>query len=208
MFKAIKSQIENCRNCENIEGVLLEKPKVHIGGDSPKVMLIGHSPSVRVAEKAETVLKMDKPNGNLYKYITKEILEPLGIEEDNLYCTNLIKCFTEKLPEDVNRRNKNYIEDIFEFCSRILEKEVELIKPELIISLSERVLKILSKKYMGEQYKMNESFGKLYTLNISNLKTKYIPVVHFPKPYNTKIKEYYFPEQTNRLAILKDHLDL
>lgn len=54
-------------------------------------MIIGHSPAVRVSEKANVVLKMDKQNGQIYKYISNEIITPLGIKVEELYCTNLIK---------------------------------------------------------------------------------------------------------------------
>ena len=83
----------------------------------------------------------------------------------------------------------------------LLEKEIEILKPSLIISLSERVLGILSERYMGERLRMKESFGKLHILNISNTSIQYIPVVHIPK---FRVREYYFPKQTESLRSLRE----
>lgn len=201
----IESQISDCRLCKNINGILLSKPRIFKGSDTPKIMIVGHSPAVRVSEKANVVLKMDKPNGGLYKYICNEIISPLGIQIEELYCTNLIKCNTNMLPENLNKQNKKYIYNVFNNCSKLLEKEVEEIKPKLIISLSGRVFEILSEKYMGKKMKIHDNFGKLFTINIADKEIPYIPVVHIPK-YN-KIKYYYFPEQTERLKKVRDILN-
>jgi Uracil-DNA glycosylase len=206
MEYAVDNQISQCNLCSNINSILLSKPKIFKGSDNLKVMIIGHSPTVRVSEKASVVLKMDKPNGGLYKYITNEIISPLGIQLEELYCTNLIKCNTKMLPEDLNKKNKKYIDNVFNNCSRLLEREVEEINPELIISLSGRVFEILSEKYIGKKMKIKDNFGKPFTLKIGNKEVKYIPVIHIPK--YKKIRDYYFPEQTSRLISLKNTLIL
>ncbi len=115
-----------------------------------------------------------------------------------MYCTNLIKCNTSKLPEDLNKLNKEYIEVVFNNCSKLFESEVEEINPKLIISLSGRAFEILSEKYLGK-----DSFGKLFVLNIRNKEIPYIPVIHIPK--YKKVKKYYFPEQTERLKIFMEN---
>lgn len=206
MEYTIEKQIRDCNLCGKMNGILLSKPRVFKGSDTPIVMIIGHSPAVRVSEKANVVLKMDKPNGALYKYICNEIISPLGMQIKELYCTNLIKCNTNMLPEDLNKQNKKYINNVFNNCSKLLEREVEEIEPKLIISLSGRVFEILSEKYMGKKMKIHDNFGKLFTVNIANMEIPYVPVIHIPK-YN-KIKEYYFPEQTERLKKLRNTLNL
>lgn len=197
IINELKKEIEACCKCKDILNTECNKPNVFVGKDYPKVMLIGHSPSVRVKEKAEVVLKMNQPNRALYKYIVEEVLTPLQINIEEVYCTNLMKCYTNNLPEEINKTDKKYIDNICNNCLKLLEKEIEIIKPELIISLSGRVFQIISKKYMGKNLELRDCFGKLHTLNINNENIPYIPVVHIPK--YKKIKEYYFPEQTKRL---------
>ena len=98
-------------------------------------MIIGHSPAVRVSEKANVVLKMDKQNGQIYKYISNEIITPLGIKVEELYCTNLIKWNTSKLPEDLNKQNKEipyipviHIPKYSKVKSRYFPKQTERLK--------------------------------------------------------------------------------
>lgn len=109
----VESEIRKCNLCGNINSILFSKPKVFKGSDNPKVMIVGHSPAVRVHEKA---------NDN-------DIISPIGIKIKELYCTNLIKCNTEMLPEDINKKDKNFIKKVFNNCSKLFEKEVEEIKP-------------------------------------------------------------------------------
>jgi len=200
----IRTEIINCNKCNKIDGVMLTKPDAFYGGVKPKVMIIGHSPTVRTSEQADVVLKLDNPNRALYKYINNNILQPLGITINDIYCTNLIKCYTEKLPEDVNSKNKNYIEEITGNCFDLLEKEIESINPQLIISLSGRVFEIIAERYMNKKLKIKNCYGILCNINILGKDIKYIPVVHIPK--SKRIKDYYFPEQTNRLQALKGTL--
>lgn len=196
----IQLLIDDCSKCTCISKVLLTKPKVfYKKGYNPKVMIIGHSPTVRNGNKVEVVLNMDKPARPLYKYLNDDILSPLNIAIEDVYCTNLIKCFTNGLPEEINKNDKNFINNVSANCMNLLEKEIEALKPSLIISLSERVLGVLSEKYMGKKLKMKESFGKLYTMNISNMNMQYIPVVHIPK-YG--VKKHYLSKQTRRLSLL------
>lgn len=166
-------------------------------------MIIGHSPTVRTTEEASVVLKMDKPQQPLYQYTTKSILDPLGISISELYCTNIIKCQTKCLPEDISSPIKFFDKAFFQ-CRRLLEKEIEIIRPNLIITLSETVLKLISKTYMGKELKMKESFGRIFDLRISGLSVPYIPVVHIPKGPESKVAKHYFPEQTNRLIRIKN----
>ena len=206
MLEIIENEIERCCDCNDIYDISLHKPKVFYGGDTPKVMIIGHSPTVRTSEKADVVLKMDKPNRELYKYIFNEILQPLSINIEDIYCTNLIKCYTNNLPEDNNKKDKLYISSVFNNCSKLLEQEINIIKPKLIISLSGRVFEILSERYIGKKLKIQECFGKLHTLNIADMSIQYIPVIHIPK--YRKIKDYYFPEQKIRLGSVKKDLEI
>ena len=55
---------------------------------------------------------------------------------------------------------------------------------------------------------MKSEFGKLHPVNICNINTSYLPLVHIPKGNNTPVKEYYFPEQKNRLKRLRETIEL
>jgi len=203
----LESLIQNCAECRRDEiisdYILLDKPSSFYGSDKPKVMIIGHSPAVRTSEKASIVLKMDKPQQPLYQYINKSILEPLGLCVSDLYCTNIIKCQTKALPEDISP-SFHFFDRAFMLCRKLLEKEIATIKPDLVISLSETVLKLISKTYMNRELKMKESFGRIFYLEILGRSIPYIPVVHIPKGPNSLVAKHYFPEQTNRLIAIRE----
>lgn len=204
MKELIVEEIQKCNLCADIDGILLNKPKVFRGSLSPKVMIIGHSPAVRVSEKAEVVLKMDNPKRALYRYIKDNILYPLDIQIEDLYCTNLIKCNTSLLPEDINKKDRDYIKRVSNNCIKLLEKEIEDVNPNLIISLSGRVFEILSERYLGRKMKIRDNFGEHFVLKISDRDYNYTPIIHIPK--SNRVKDYYFPKQTERLKRLKIYL--
>lgn len=210
MTERINHCIHECEKCREESCVsnyiLYRKPCTFYGSENPCVMLLGHSPAVRTWEEAEVVLKMNKHRQPLYKYITGRILKPLGISIEQIYCTNLIKCQTSRLPEDIDK-SVNFFERVFSKCRELFELEVKEIKPQLIISFSETVLEQLSRTYTDRTLKMKESFGELYYLDINGYKVQYIPVVHLPK-INSRVEEYYFPEQTDKLKMLRDKLVL
>lgn len=201
-MKELVKKIESCIRCKSdfqISDYLLSvKPTCYVGSEHPKVMLIGHSPAVTTPEPATVVLKLDRKTQPLFRYINNNVLLPLGIELSEIYATNLIKCQTSILPEGI-RKEVVFFDRCFAQCKNLLEDEIEQVKPELIISLSETVLNILSIEYMGRKLMMKDSFAQLLKLSINEKTFNYIPLVHIPKYKNSHVERHYFPEQTERL---------
>lgn len=104
------------------------------------------------------------------------------------------------MPEEI-KTEKNFFESVTNNCIHLLEQEIYRIQPELIISLSESVLKVLSNKYFSKTLKMKTSFAKLLSLRIKNRYYNYIPLVHIPRE-NTPAHKYYFPKQYEKLKVL------
>ena len=203
----LENTIQECVMCQSddliSDFVLFSKPNSFYGSKTPRIMIVGHSPKVRTAEEASVVLKMDKPDQPIYQYIKKSLLEPLGLTVSELYCTNVIKCKTKVLPEEIPS-SVDFFDRAFSKCCNLFEKEVATLKPDLIVSLSERVLKLLSKGYMGKELNMKDSFARIFYLQISGFCVPYIPIVHIPKGSQSTVAKHYFPEQTNRLIGIRD----
>jgi uracil-DNA glycosylase family 4 len=200
-----QNNIIDCKKCSDNEQLKyingFEKPCNWLGKSEIKIIVLGHSPYVRSRTKAEYVLNMDKPKRNLHKYIVNEILNPLGVNVDNIYCTNLLKCLTFKPPEDI--KPKTVFLGMLDNCKELFESEVAIIKPKIIIGLSECILKFISKNYYREELSMKNSFGMLFSININGIYYDFIPVVHLPIK-NSRTDKYYFPSQTDRLNKIKD----
>jgi uracil-DNA glycosylase len=189
---------ENCRyNKELSTAVTYRKLPPYIGSNDPKVLIIGHSPKVRTNTIIDTTLDLNN-NRNLKSYIVNEVLMPLGLSLADCAATNAVKCMTNKMPEDIKLSKKDFMKMVFPICNEHLIEEINLLKPKLIISLSERVANLLQQDFgiEGKKEKMRDIFGTMKQLNISGVIYPWIPVVHIPKP---RVRAHYFPAQTERL---------
>jgi len=171
------------------------------GGQTSSVLLIGHSPKVRTSSRISTTLDLDE-DGQLRRYIRGEILEPLDIELESCLATNIVKCLTTEMPEDIAISEADFMERAFAICKRHLIREIFMERIRLLISFSEKVANLLQANF-GPHRKprpMKEIFATLRELEIGGRTVPWIPVVHIPK---AKVRRYYFPEQTNRLRALR-----
>lgn len=191
--------VSNCNVCSknnDLNKFITYKKLPPFESDKKEVMIIGHSPTVRSSSKITVTLDLNRKS-NIYRYINSEILEPLGITIDICYATNLVKCLTTELPEDIKTKSQSAFMDIaFGYCKHHLIAEIEEIKPNLLITLSERVSNLMQSEFSKIQKPMKEIFGTLRKLKIGNKEYNWIPVVHLPKP---KVRFHYFPEQTDKL---------
>jgi uracil-DNA glycosylase len=198
-----ESSVVPCQRCASdpllAPWITLEKPAPYQMRPESNVLIIGHSPSVRTPKEITTVLDLDR-HDRLYRYLVGEILEPLGLDLKQCAATNVVKCFMRKLPEDLESEGVSVMETAFAECSHHLEQEVQLLRPRLVISLSQRVLQLVAAHYLGLVLPMKAMFGSLLYLPVGGAAIPWIPVVHLPKP---KVRRHYFPAQTERLRTLR-----
>jgi uracil-DNA glycosylase len=196
-----KKAVDSCCACkeqtEFAEHLTLKKLPPFIGGDQAKVLIIGHSPRVRTRSNIQVTLDLDSER-QLKRYIVGDILSPLGLSLDQCVATNLVKCMTDSMPEEIKVTSGRFMDGAADICKRHLEQEVSTFDCRLIISLSERVSTLLQRYYSpaGKWLKMKECFGTSQELCIAGQPFPWIPVVHIPK---AKVRAHYFTEQTKRL---------
>jgi uracil-DNA glycosylase len=200
-----ESSVVSCTRCASNPAlapwICLRQPAPYQPRPESPVLIVGHSPSVRSPKEIRTVLDLDRHDW-LYRYLVGEILAPLGLELEQCAATNVVKCFTRKLPEDLESEGVSVMETAFAECSHHLEQEVQLLRPRLVISLSQRVLQLLAVRYLGLVLPMKAIFGSLLYLPVRGVAIPWIPVVHLPKP-GPKVRKHYFPAQTERLGDLR-----
>ena len=210
-IREYQDSIKKCRKCSDDDicskYLTFEKPDSYFGESELNIVILGHSPKVRSVKRAKTVLKMDETKGQLYKYVTEKIIKQLGLNIDNCYCTNLLKCETSIAPEDIKPKEAKYrfFNDVLRNCKVLFENEISIINPKIIIGLSEPVLKFISKNYCGIENKdssMADAFGKLFKIKIAGKEYGYIPVVHYTTRKN--VKEHYFDKEDNQISRLKE----
>ncbi len=202
--------VEPCSDCSgdpNINHfITYTKLPPFIAERNGSVLILGHSPRVRTKSEITVTLDLNRQS-NLKNYIVGEILHPLGIKLEQCTATNLVKCKTIDMPEEIKIGDKRtFMKQAFTYCSRHLEKEILLNDPKLIISLSERVAILLHRTFHSNMKvaTMKEIFATKQNIIIREKNYLWIPVVHIPK---AKVRSYYFPEQTRRLKMIRDQIE-
>jgi len=147
---ALKSNVENCYLCE----LCKTRKNVLFGEGNLKanIMFISDEPS-----NSEDNLGFFYA-GKSGELLVKMIENVLNIKKEDVYITTLVKC------KSSNSLNKSHIES----CNDYLLKQIELIKPKLIVSLGENTYSYL----FNEKDKFSQVRGKeCYYQNIKLVPT-------------------------------------
>jgi uracil-DNA glycosylase family 4 len=116
-----------------------------INGEGPKnakIVIIGEAPGSMEELKG-------RPFVGRSGYILMDVLMKNGLSRDQVYLTNLIK---EYLPDN---RDPNSFE--IEKYKPLLEEELELIKPEVVITLG----RIPASVFLGKSFKITRDRGTM-----------------------------------------------
>jgi DNA polymerase len=117
-LKKLREEIGDCRRCklsENRKNIVFGE-----GAPDAELMFIGEGPG-----KDEDI--QSRPFvGDAGKLLTKLILK-LGLKREDVYIANIVKC---RPPF-----NRNPEEDEITTCRPFVEKQIEIIKPQVIVSL-------------------------------------------------------------------------
>ncbi|OUJ18751.1 Uracil-DNA glycosylase [Methanonatronarchaeum thermophilum] len=162
-------EIKNCRKCQ------LHKNRTNIvtghGPTNAETMLIGEAPG-----KQED--KQSKPFVGKAGKILTQTLENTGIQKNNLYITNVIKCRPPK-NRDPNKKE-------MEACKQHLQTQIKQINPTYIICLG----RIASKQLTGKNIKLKNKHGTfLRTTKEYGKKKAYITYHPAATIYNKKLKQ-------------------
>ncbi|MBN2144041.1 MAG: uracil-DNA glycosylase [Candidatus Aureabacteria bacterium] len=146
-MKYINEEIKNCRQCrlsETRTNVLCGEGNT----DSP-LFLIAQAPGEK---EDKTGLMFTGPSGR----VLDDLLKMAGITRKDVYMTNLVKCMLPKY-----RKPKP---DEIETCTRYLTREIERIKPRVLVPLGYDSIKFVFGKYNSGcllKSGINPLFGKL-----------------------------------------------
>ena len=128
---ALKNSVEHCYLCE------LCKSRKNVlfgyGNANSDIMFISDEPSNSEDEIGAFY------SGKSGELLTKMIENVLNIQKEEVYLTTLVKC------KSLNGLNNSNIDT----CNDYLLKQIELIKPKLIVALGERTYSYLLKNNMN-----------------------------------------------------------
>jgi DNA polymerase len=184
---ALSQECLACRRCQIggqlVDGKFLSNvlSNMNLG---VKVMAIGQNPGRLEIERKEPFV------GTSGKLFDKALLEIVGLKRSDLYIGNCVRCFTPH-----NRKPFQQEEDN---CREFLDKEIAIVKPEIIVALGSLAFKQLT-GMSGIMRHHGEIIPSI------RYKIPVIPILH-PSPLNTNNPErregFY-----NDLRKLKEFLD-
>jgi len=147
-IEELNQEIRKCTKCrlsETRNHTLCGEGNLHA-----KLFLIAQAPGQNEDKEGKMFIG---PSGK----VLDELFETIGIDKNKLYMTNLIKCMLPKY-----RKPK---QDEIEICSQYVDREIELIDPEVLVTLGYYATKYLFEKYkfsMVAKSEFNEVYGTLY----------------------------------------------
>jgi DNA polymerase len=122
-LEKLKEEIEACRKCELCKG----RKNIVPGDGNPdaEIMFVGEAPGRQEDEKGQ-------PFVGAAGKILATMLESIHLRREDVYITNVVKCRPpmnrDPLPEEVA------------CCSDYLAKEVEIIRPKIIVLLGRHAM--------------------------------------------------------------------
>jgi len=127
-LEVLKKQASNCHLCS------LSKGRYHVvfgeGNSMSEIMFIGDAPLEIEDNEGRPFL------GRGGEMLTAMIEKVLGIPRQNVYITNLLKCRP--------LTNQEVHESEFHTCKAYLFKEIDLVKPKVIVTLGEKAYHYLT----------------------------------------------------------------
>lgn len=152
-IQTLTKQIRKCKRCE-----LWKKRNKAVPGEgniNTKIMFIGEAPGKKEDETGKPFV------GRAGKFLN-QLIEKSKINRKRIYITSVLKCYTKK-------PTKKQIKA----CKPFLLKQIELIKPKIIVLLGKLAIETLLGK-LDKTNKIKKIHGKKIRIN----KTVYLPTYH------------------------------
>jgi len=166
-LRKIKDEVINCKKCplyeERINGRFY--PVIGQGNHQAKIMFVGEAPGLQEA-------KTGRPFCGTAGKILDELLSSVGIKRENIYITNILK--------DRPPKNRDPQKEEIEACVSYLERQIELIKPEVICPLGRYAMEFLMEKFELKEVieQISKIHGKVFEVKILSKNMKIIPFYH------------------------------
>jgi len=183
-MEQIINDIKKCEKCE-----LCKTRTQAVPGDGnlkAEIIIVGEAPGKNEDIKGVPFV------GRAGK-ILDEMLLKIGLERKDIYITNIVKC---RPPE-----NRDPTPNEKKICSEHLDKQIEKMKPKVIVSLGRHSGKYLFEKYGLEFPGIGEAHGKSFKTESGLV---LFPIYHPAAAiYNQKLKKDLEEDFQNLIKILK-----
>ncbi len=186
-IEKLNSKIRECKKCRLSETRI--NPLCGEGDTDARLMLIAQAPGEN--EDREGRMFMG-PSGK----VLDELFMEAGISRKEVYMTNLIKCMLPKY-----RKPK---QDEIKICSGYLDKEIELVNPQVLVPLGYYAIKYIFEKYnIPLPFKLE--FEQIYCRIFLTDDKKVFPLQHPAAVlYHSSIKEKVIKDYRKLKVLLFD----
>lgn len=191
----ILNEVKKCEMCKTISGYKKFPLKSHGNTDS-EYMLVSEAPGkMSIDKKDESAIKywmgtggkllrssLAKANRELEETktnnVSKEVVTNKELE-DIFYLTDIVKCWPNE-----NKKNRKPSKSEITSCSPFLKREIEDLKPKLILSFGEPSTKyllnknIIMKNYHSKIYTYNDHTKVLVLYHPSNINFQMEPAIY------------------------------
>lgn len=148
-ISALWQQVEGCRRCPLWNGAT--QGIAGVGPSNARIMIIGEQPGDKEDLAGQPFIG---PAGQLLD----QALTEAGLSRDQAYVTNAVKHFKYEVRSQ-RRIHKNPTASEVKACNVWLEREIELVKPEIVICLGGSAARAVN----GRPIKVGENRGHVLT---------------------------------------------
>jgi len=167
LLRKIKDEIADAKNSPLYDFRIKNKffPVIGEGNHYAKIMFIGEAPGKNEALTG-------RPFCGAAGKILDELLNFAEIGRNDVYVTNIVK--------DRPPFNRDPLPEEIEFYAPFLNRQIEIIKPEVIATLGRFSMAYIMEKFeLGPELKsISLIHGKIFTAKTSNGEIKIIPLYH------------------------------
>ncbi|MFH1415129.1 MAG: uracil-DNA glycosylase [Elusimicrobiota bacterium] len=167
-FSDLERQVKNCRRCRLGEYRL--NACFGNGNRSSRIMFVGEGPGFEEDHRGEVFV------GRAGKLLDKFIQDKLGLSRSDVFITNIVKCHPMKDPSNPDKRGNDRppSKDEVESCIGFLVRQVELVKPSLVVTLGSPASKTILKTEQG----ISRLRGRSYDIMFGGTGIKVVPAYH------------------------------
>lgn len=170
-MKGVKDEVVKCQKCSLCKTRTL--PVIGQGSHQAKAIFIGEAPG---ANEDRTGVPFCGAAGN----VLTEMLESIGCKREDVYIANILKC---RPPG-----NRDPLPNEIEACTGYLEKQIEILKPQLVCSMGNYAASFVMRKFgLGDQVQgISKIHGQIFETDKFKVVALYHPAVAV---YNANMKD-------------------